>query len=283
VTFLLCACSQHANVSSPPLIDPVGTSGSGGGSGSGSSGSGFDGSPNIPTPPASAYQVESIQNLPNWNSATGAISTCANGVASSTCNPPNANYNPTVEHPPDPAPLAGSGNISGEFELLNSPAWADVIWTKNLLTNANASNFIWDLYLYVNSTNYSGSELDLVTTANGQEFMLGSVCNRPGNSWDTWNTATQQWTHNTNIPCNTLLTANTWHHITFYSTADTSNNSYEYHVIRIDNVDYVLNQTQYAAATAWPNALVGVQVQLDTNASGAGVNEYLESAQLYAW
>jgi len=221
--------------------------------------------------------------LPGWNSATGAVSTCANGVASSTCNPPNANYNPTVEHPPDPAPLAGSSNVSGEFQLLDSPAWSDALWTRNLLANSSASSFIWDLYLYVNSTNYNGSELDLVATANGREFMLGSVCNRPGNSWDTWNTATQQWTHNTSIPCNDLLTADAWHRITFYSTINTSDNSYEYHVIRIDNVDYVLNQTQQAAPTTWPNSLVGVQVQLDANSSGAGFNEYIESAQLYAW
>ena len=133
------------------------------------------------------------------------------------------------------------------------------------------------------STNYNGSELDLYATAKGQEFMMGSICNRPGNSWDTWNNATQEWIHNTNIPCDDILTANAWHHITFYSTVDTSNNSYQYHVIRIDNVDYVLNQTQHAAATGWPNAIVGVQVQLDANSSGTGVNEYLESAQLYAW
>jgi len=135
----------------------------------------------------------------------------------------------------------------------------------------------------VNSTNYNGSELDLYTTANGETFMMGSVCNRPANSWDTWNSATQTWIHNPNIPCNDLLTPDVWHHVTFYSTTDTSNNSYEYHVIRIDDVDYVLNQTQYAKDEGWADGWVGVQVQLDTNASGAGVHEYLESAQIYAW
>ena len=64
---------------------------------------------------------------------------------------------------------------------------------------------------------------------------------------------------------------------------NTSNNTYEYHVIRIDNVDYVLNQTQNAQETGWPDGGISVQVQLDDNSSGAGVNEYLENVQLYAW
>ena len=268
-----CWVGDSAYSSKEILIDPADTSGSG-----------FDDSPNIPNPPSFAYYVESIENFPNWSSGTGAVSSCPTGVpGSATCSAPNASYNPTVEQVADPAPLAGSYNLSGLFQLYSSPPLATVVWTKNLLTDANVSHLIWDLYLYVNSTNYNATELDLLTTANGQAFMMGSSCYRPANSWNTWNNATQQWIRNYNIPCNDLLTPDAWHHITFYSTVDTSNNTYEYHVIRIDNVDYVLDQTQNAQESPWPNGNVGVQVQLDTNASGAGVNEYLESAQLYAW
>jgi len=113
--------------------------------------------------------------------------------------------------------------------------------------------------------------------------MMGSQCNRTNNSWDTWSEANQTWIHNTSIPCNQILTAGTWHRVTFYSTADSTTNSYTYHVIRIDGTDYVLNQTQYTKYVGWPEGLIGVQVQLDTNASGAGVNEYIENMQLYTW
>jgi hypothetical protein len=267
-----CWVGDTAYSSGVIMIDPADTSGSG-----------FDGSPNIPIPPSFAHYAGNIDDLSNWNSATGAIPSCPNGVASSTCNPPNANYNPTVEHPADPASLAGSDNISALFELYNGPALGEVVWTKELFTNAKVSHFIWDIYLYVNSTNYGGSELDLLATANGYAFMMGSICYRPGNSYFTWNNAAQHWISNPSIPCNNLLTADTWHHITFYSTVNTSNNTYEYHVIRIDNVDYVLNQTQNAQETGWPDGVISVQAQLDANSSGAGVNEYLENVQLYAW
>jgi hypothetical protein len=268
-----CWAGDTAYSSGIIMIDPADTRGSG-----------FDGSPNIPIPPSFAHYAGNVDNMSNWMSATGAISSCKNGVPSPTCRPPNANYNRTVEHPPDPASLAGSDNVSGLFELYKSPAMSTVVWTKIVLPNVKVTHFIWDLNLYVNSTNYAGTELDLLTTANGgYSFMMGSVCNRPGNSWDTWDHATQQWIHNKTIPCNDLLTANAWHRITFYSTVNPSKNTYEYHVLRIDNVDYVLDETQDAQWSGWPDGNTSVQVQLDANSSGAAVNEYLESAQLYAW
>ena len=48
---------------------------------------GFSGSSNIPSPPASASYVSSVQELSNWASSTGAASQCPDGVASSTCDP----------------------------------------------------------------------------------------------------------------------------------------------------------------------------------------------------
>jgi hypothetical protein len=254
-------------------IDPVDTSGNG-----------FEGSPNIPIPPSYAYYVDNIDNLSGWTSATGATAACTYGVISSTCNPPSASYSATVGHPADPAPLAGSDNISGLFQVFNGPPWADTIWTKNLIAGANVDHFIWDMYLYVNSTNYNGSELDLVMTANGgQEFLASAVCDRPINMLKVWNNGTQAWIPEASVPCDDILTAKSWHRITFYSTANISRDTLDFLMVRIDNVDYMLNQTVSTEATGWPDGAVSVQVQLDTNASGAGVNEYLESSQVYAW
>jgi len=114
-----CLVGDTAYSSGHILLDPLDTSGSG-----------FGGSGNIPIPPSYAYYVQSIDNLSDWNSATGATSSCANGVANSSCNPPNASYNSTVEHPADPLSLAGSDNISGLFELYNSPPEATVICSR---------------------------------------------------------------------------------------------------------------------------------------------------------
>jgi hypothetical protein len=252
---------------------------------------GFDGSLNIPQPSSNALVNSRTQELTDWSSSTGAASSCPNGVVSSTCHPPNANYDSTVLHVADPLELSGSPNSSALFEFENSPAYATAIWAHQVTTLVTARNFIWDFYVYVNGTNYESSELDLYQSmTGGARFMMGSQCNRADDSWDTWSDAKQEWIHNTSIPCNTILTAGAWHHVTMYNTTTSSasssqpHGSYTYHVIRIDNVDYVLNQTQLPAPNVdWPAGLIGVQVQLDANASGAGVHEYIEMMQLYAW
>jgi hypothetical protein len=284
------ACNSNSNFSNQLNIASLSgqlnntSSGSGSVGSSGSSSSGFDGSTNIPNPPAAANYVDEIQELSDWSGATGAASQCPNGVASSTCDPVSANFDSTVTHPSDPIAFSESDGVSGEFQFYQGPAWATAIWGHSLLTQTAVRNFIWDFYVYVSAATYGASELDLYTSLNsGQRFMMGSQCNRSANTWDTWSESEQQWIHNASIPCNTVLTAGAWHHVTFYNTVSSADNSYTYQVIRIDGVDYVLNQTQFTKEVGWPDGLIGVQVQLDANASGAGVNEYIENMQLYAW
>jgi len=244
----------------------------------------FAGSVNIPNPPSSAILVSQIQQLSNWSSSTGAASQCPNGVASPTCNPVNANYNATVGHPADPLVLPGSSGTSGEFQIYQSPANATVVWGQALQTHSTATNFIWDFYVYVTGAHYASSELDLYATLNGgQRFMMGSQCNRGNNSWDTWNEASQTWIHNMNVPCNSVLSPGLWHRVSFYNSIDLASNTYTYRVLRIDGVDYILNQTQPAQHMNWPDGLLGVQVQLDADSSGQAVDEYFENMQTYSW
>lgn len=246
--------------------------------------SGYDGSSSIPNPPASATLFGDIDDLTGWKAATGAESACANGVPSATCNPPNANFNTTVLHVADPGtPPAGSDDSAGLFELENGPADATCIWGHSIGTSTTARSFIWDFYVDVTATDYANSELDFYQILDGQRFMMGTQCNRPDSSWDTWNESTQHWIHNPSINCNDVLTANTWHHVVMYLSTDSTTSTYTYHVIRIDDVDYPLEQTEPSHPSTWPNGLIGVQVQLDANASGDGVNEYIEAMKAYSW
>jgi hypothetical protein len=245
---------------------------------------GYDGSASIPDPPASATLVDNVDDLGSWSASTGAASACPNGVAGNGCNPPNANFNPTVLHVADPGtPPAGGDDSAGLFELENGPANATCIWGHSIETAATARSFIWDFYVDVTATDYANSELDFYQILDGQRFMMGTQCNRPDSSWDTWNESAQQWVHNPSIDCNDVLTPNTWHHVVMYLTTDSTANTYTYHVIRIDGVDYPIEQTQPSHPSSWPDGLIGVQVQLDANASGDGVNEYIEAMHAYSW
>jgi hypothetical protein len=246
--------------------------------------SGYDGSSSIPSPPSDATLFSKIEDLSSWSASTGAQSSCPNGVTSSTCNPPNANFDKTVQHVSDPGtPPPDSDGSAGLFELEDSPAWATCIWGHSIGTSTTVRNFIWDFYVYVTGTDYAASELDFYQILGGQRFMMGTQCDRAANSWDTWDESSQHWIHNTSIACNDILTANAWHHVVMYLTTDSTTNEYTYKTFRIDDVDYVLNQAQPTHPSTWPDGLIGVQVQLDTNATGDGVNEYLEAMKTYAW
>jgi len=245
---------------------------------------GFDGSASIPNPPNGAVDIRNIQKLTGWKGLTGAASQCPGGVASSTCNPLNANFNATVMHPADPLTLVGSSGTTGEFQFYQSPGYATAIWGHSVGTYLSARNFIWDFYVYVDSVNFGNAELDLYTSLNnGQRFMMGSQCDRSNNSWDTWNESTQKWIKNTSVPCKSVLPVQKWAHATFYNTVDSSNNTYTYHTLRIDGIDYNLNQEEPTTHVGWPDGLIGVQVQLDADSNGDPVNEYIENMSIYAW
>jgi hypothetical protein len=189
-----------------------------------------------------------------------------------------------VQHVAGPgSPPAAGDSTTGLFELETSPAWATCIWGHSFETDETARSFIWDFYVYVTATDYAASELDFYQILGGQRFMMGTQCERAANTWDTWNESTQHWVKNASIACNEVLTPSAWHHVVMYLTTDSTTNEYTYETIRIDGVDYPLNQTQPTKASTWPDGLVGVQVQLDANASGDGVNEYIEAMNVYSW
>ena len=177
----------------------------------------------------------------------------------------------------------GSDNDAGLFELEDSPAWATCIWGHSIGTSTTVRRFIWDFEVYVTATDYQSSELDFYQIRSGKRFMLGTQCDRAANSWDTWNEGSQHWVQNPSIPCATILTPSRWHHVVMYLSTDSGAQMYTYHTIRIDEVDYPLEQSEPVEATTWPDGLIGVQVQLDANAGGKGVSEYVEAMNVYAW
>src|SRR5262249_27788059 len=155
--------------------------------------------------------------------ATGAASSCPDGKVSSTCDPPNANFNRTVLHVADPGvdPSGGNGQ-AGLFELYDGPKGAACISGHTIGTPTPARPFIWDFSVLVNGTDYANSELDFYQILSGHRLMLGTQCNRPQNSWDTWNEQKQHWVHHTSIPCKEILSKNTWHRVVMYFSTDAS-------------------------------------------------------------
>ncbi len=161
-------------------------------------------------------------------------------------------------------------------------AWANVLWYKPLGANNWASNFLWDFYVYFDSTtiaNLHSAEYDLFQSINGVELMVGTQCNFGTGRWDTWNQASNKWVATT-ISCNRFAPG-TWHHIQWY-VQRVGSNQYKYVTLVVDGNSYAVNQTYYGNYQGWSDTL-GVQWQLDLGGSGVDAHQWVDKVKLTIW
>lgn len=171
----------------------------------------------------------------------------------------------------------------GSSQFFNSGIWANALWWHKLGPNDSASNFLADYWLYVDDNSQWASqaiEFEPFQFVKGYNYMMGTQCDVGAGVWDTWDQATGRWMHTT-IPCNGF-TPWTWHHIQWYMTTDTVNHQYTYVTLVVDGQPYAVNTTRNASTTGFQHN-VGVQWQLDVNASGGGYHEWVDSAKLTIW
>ncbi len=232
------------------------TSGGGGGGGNG-----------LPDPPSNAIWFYNIQNRGNWNWCHDPG--CAGGSG-------GGSYW-MAQH-------QGSPSRSGSStQFYNSGVWANALWWQKVGANNSKHNFLWDFWFYVDSTSQNAGqalEFDTFQFVGGYNYMIGSQCNYGAGTWDTWDEASGHWIHSS-ISC-PKFSPNTWHHIQWYVTTNTSNHTYTYHTLVIDGNSHTVNKTYSSKNLHWGDNL-GVQWQLDVNATGRGYNEWIDQASLAIW
>jgi hypothetical protein len=222
----------------------------------------------LPTPPSSAKVFSNIdQTTTGWaNCHTPA---CAGGSGAGT-------YWQAFNQ--------GSPSLDGRsMELYQDGGWSNALWYFKVGADDAATNLLWDFYVQLDSASVNAVqalEYDAFQFVGGYNYMIGTQCNYAAGVWDTWNEANGQWLHST-VPCKKFSTG-TWHHIQWYMTTNHSNHTYTYKTLVVDGVAYNLNQTQPAKYLAW-GSNVGVQWQLDVNASGTGYHEWVDKATLSIW
>ncbi len=231
------------------------------GSGGGGGGNG------LPTPPAWATVISNIQNRGNWSYCHDPG--CAGGSGSGSYWMAQYQSNPS---------RSGSS-----VEFFNSGVWANALWWQKTGANDSVSNLLWDFYAYVDSNSLvSGQalEYDMFQFVHGYNYMIGSQCNYGSGTWDTWDEASGHWIHSS-IPC-PKFSPNTWHHIQWYVTTDTHSHKYTYVTLVVDGQSTPVNITRNAKNLGWSDN-IGVQWQLDVNATGQGFHEWVDNATLTIW
>ena len=161
-------------------------------------------------------------------------------------------------------------------------AWANVLWIKKLGNQNQAHHFLWDFWVYFDSTtaaNVWAAEYDLWQSVGGHEFMMGSQCDFGTGYWDTWNSSAGHWVQ-TSIPCKRFA-GGTWHHIQWYMER-VSSNQYRYNTLVVDGVSHAVNQTFYTNGVNWADSM-GVQWQLDLSSNGYDAHEWVDQVKLSIW
>lgn len=222
---------------------------------------------NLPTPPANAVVYNNVHQRSGWGSCHDPG--CAGGSGNGTYWMAQNQGSPSM-----------SGNST---QFYNSGVWANALWWQKVGANNNARNFLWDFYFYVDS-NYTVSnqslEFDAFQFVNGYNYMMGTQCDYWLQIWDTWEESTGHWVH-TNIPC-PHFAPNTWHHVQMYFQTMPETHQYKYVTFVIDGKSTPVNIVRNALYLNW-SSNTGVQWQIDINAKGNGVNEWVDNAKFTVW
>ncbi len=255
-----------------------------------------------PTPPIRAHRFLNIDNsawtVDNNPDVGGNCNDGSLGTFSSKSNPNSRN--------------APANDGLGQHFILNSRCTYDdslFYWKYSGTLNVSSdTNFLWEFWFYTpTTTNLStvqALEFDLfqaISMSDGvHEFMFGSQCNYLTNQWQFWlpQGTSLTWVDGNVLPCR--VSTGQWHHAIYFlqrvtpsgyqeipksftSTTD-KNTSLRFGTLTMDG------QTAYLGSVAWstiPNpdwsAVLGVQHQLDSAASGVLIEQYTDRESLTSW
>ncbi len=109
--------------------------------------------------------------------------------------------------------------------------------------------------------------------------MIGSQCVFGTNEWDVWDSSINKWI-NTGVPC-PRLSGDAWHHIQ-WDVERLSATQYRFNTLFVDGQPFPINRVFDSNPINWDDDL-GVQWQLDQNAAGAPVTEWIDRVKLTIW
>jgi hypothetical protein len=110
--------------------------------------------------------------------------------------------------------------------------------------------------------------------------MMGTECNYGESAWDVWDEANSKWVQ-TNIAC-PQFSSGAWHHVQLYTKRDAGGLQYTFVTLVVDGTAFAINQTYSAKNVGWTKN-VGVQYQLDVNATGQAYEEWIDQSTLTMW
>lgn len=221
----------------------------------------------LPTPPSNAKVIPHIERTGHWSSCNA--KNCSGGSG-------NGEYW-IAENQSSPS-LSGSS-----FQLHNSGAWSNALWWNKFGPRDDATNFLWDFSFQVDDASTDAAqalEFDVFQFLDGYNYMMGSQCDYGAGLWEVWDEANGHWVR-TKVAC-PKFSPGVWHHVQWYTKRDPATARYTFVTLVVDGAAYSINQTYSAKNVGWSKN-IGVQYQLDVNATGKGYQEWVDQVSLTVW
>ncbi len=245
-----------------------------------------------------SQQTYTYANLDDSYKGWGACSGSCAGGAQAT------NYTNTLVGSPTTdgtlTPNVSTGDGSMEF-WFNGGSYTDVLWWNKVGANNAVSNFKFDFWVQLYSstsalpTNVQALEFDsfqfVKTNGRGTEYMFGTQCDYASGVWEVWNQQAGTW-NSTGVTC-VAFNPNVWYHITwnFHRTTDKLMHYDNLTIVQYNSSNQLVASNTYALNVAYPSgplpagwsSNLGVQFQMDSNATGGQMQEYVDAVTLTAW
>jgi hypothetical protein len=221
----------------------------------------------LPSPPPQATSFHNLQTSSDWASCN--TSDCSGGSGVGTYWMAQKQSTPS---------LSGSS-----MEFNNSGAWGDALWWNKLGPQPDATKFLWDFDFQLDDASLTAAqalEFDTFQFLDGYNYMMGTECNYASGRWDLWDEAGGHW-RQTSVTC-PQFQPDVWHHITLFAQRAPGATTYMFVTLSIDGTNYALNQSYSAKDVGW-DGQIGVQYQLDVNASGQDYQEWVDNVTLTTW
>jgi hypothetical protein len=221
----------------------------------------------LPTPPSNATVIDHIERMSHWESCN--TQDCSGGSG-------NGEFWMAANQ-------ASPSLSGGSFELHNSGAWSDALWWNKFGAYDSATNFLWDFYFQVDAASTTAAqalEFDAFQFLDGYNYMMGSQCDYGRSVWEVWDEADGKWIQ-TNVACPKFSPGN-WHHVQWYLQRNANTAQYTFVTLVVDGTSYAINRTYSAKNLGW-SANLGVQYELDVNASGQAFEAWIDQSSLTVW
>jgi hypothetical protein len=167
---------------------------------------------------------------------------------------------------------------ASQFHLGGSQPYTNAIWWRKVVQNTTATNFVYDMYLYMKDPAASQAlEFSANQTVNNRRYKFSTQCAFNSGVWRIYSPFSKSWIA-TSATCK-RLSAYQWHHITLeYKRA---NGKANFISVTVDGVKQYLNKSldTYYVNDNW----IYVHFQADGNRYQTDYSTWIDKMKLTVW